>query len=156
VLYQLRKTITLAISLDEAWSFFSNPSNLPILTPSALRMTITSKPEARMYEGQLISYKLYPLLGIPMFWVSEITHVEEKKYFVDEQRHGPYKIWHHRHSFYEVNGGTAVEDVVDYMMPFGFLGRLFHALHVKNQLESIFDFRSKVLTSKFKSIHSDS
>ncbi len=112
--------------------------------------TIKSGGEGKMYPGQIISYRVKPLLGIPMTWVTEITHVEDKKFFVDEQRIGPYKMWHHEHHFKETEQGIEMTDIVSYQLPLGFLGRLAHQVFVKYQLEKIFQFRSTVMDQFFE------
>ncbi len=102
-----------------------------------------------MYAGQVISYTVRPLAGIPMTWVTEITHVNTPNYFVDEQRFGPYAFWHHQHFLKEVPGGVEMRDIVHYALPLGLLGRLANSLLVKNKLQKIFDFRHKKLESLF-------
>jgi ligand-binding SRPBCC domain-containing protein len=135
------------MSLDEAWEFFSNPANLNNITPAYMRFRILNKSGERMYPGQIITYTVRPLLGIPLFWMTEITHVKEKEYFVDEQRRGPYALWHHTHFFKNVPGGVEMTDIVHYRLPFGPLGRLLHWLFVRKQLNDIFDYRFTVLKS---------
>jgi ligand-binding SRPBCC domain-containing protein len=103
----------------------------------------------KMYAGQVITYYVKPLLGLKLFWMTEITHVREQEYFVDEQRFGPYSLWHHTHFFKAVPGGVEMRDLVHYKLPFGFLGRLAHYLFVKKQLHGIFEFRRKVLEDRF-------
>jgi ligand-binding SRPBCC domain-containing protein len=103
-----------------------------------------------MYPGQIISYRVKPLMGIPMTWVTEITHVEDMKFFVDEQRIGPYTMWHHEHHFREVEGGVEMTDIVSYKLPLGFLGRLAHLMFVKRQLNGIFEYRAKVIKNFFR------
>ncbi len=132
----------LPISLNEAWQFFSNPANLQTITPSKLGFKIISDHHgATMYEGQIIEYTVKPVLGIPLYWMTEITHIKEKEYFIDEQRFGPYTLWHHQHHFKEHNGGVLMTDIVHYKLPLGVLGRLAHQLFVKKQLQDIFKFR---------------
>jgi ligand-binding SRPBCC domain-containing protein len=104
----------------------------------------TELPE-RMYEGLMIEYTVKPLFGIPMNWVTEIKTVKDLEFFVDEQRIGPYKIWHHEHHFKEVEGGVEMTDIVSYALPFGILGRMMHPIIVKKKLEEIFDFRFKAV-----------
>lgn len=111
-------------------------------------MVLTEVPD-EMYEGLMISYTVRPLLGIPMNWVTEITHVKEGVFFVDEQRKGPYRIWHHEHHFKEVVGGVEMTDIVSYEVPFGILGRLVHPLIVRKKLEEIFEYRFKVVDEIF-------
>ena len=136
--------------MDEIWDFFSSPKNLSVITPPHLNFKIISDLPDKMFTGQMISYKVSPLLGIPMNWVTEITHVDDHKFFVDEQRIGPYKIWHHEHHFKALpNGEIEMTDRVSYVLPFGFLGKIAHGLFVKNQLKQIFDFRKKIVEERF-------
>jgi ligand-binding SRPBCC domain-containing protein len=131
----------LPISLSEAWDFFSSPNNLQKITPTELGFVVHGNVPERMYPGLFIHYTVSPLLGIPMRWVTEITHVREGEYFVDEQRVGPYSIWHHEHFFTAVEGGVLMRDVVHYKVPLGLLGRLAHPIIVRPKLEQIFNFR---------------
>jgi ligand-binding SRPBCC domain-containing protein len=147
--YQLRRKQFLPISITEAWSFFSSPKNLQAITPDYMGFVIKSGADSEMYAGQLITYTVSPVLGIPMGWVTEITHVDAPNYFVDNQRFGPYAMWHHKHFFKTVENGVEMEDIVDYKLPFGFLGSIAHALFVKNKLKQIFDYREKKLTELF-------
>jgi ligand-binding SRPBCC domain-containing protein len=148
--YQLHKKQFLPISLQEAWSYFSSPHNLKEITPPYMNMTVTGNTGTeKMYAGQVITYTVSPLLGIKLFWMTEITHVQPPQYFVDEQRFGPYLLWHHLHRFKEVEGGVEMEDLVHYKLPFSFLGKIAHALFVKKQLQEIFEYRTKVLEKKF-------
>ena len=119
--------------LDEVWDFFSSPANLSKITPPGMGFIITSPPQPGMYPGMFISYKVSPLLGIKLNWVTEITHVREKLFFVDEQRRGPYSIWHHEHHFREVEGGVEMHDILHYQVPLGILGTLADHLFVKNK-----------------------
>lgn len=130
------------ISLQEAWEFFSSPANLQHITPANLGFNIISKHHGQsMYPGQIIEYTVRPVLNIPLYWMTEITHVEPLRYFVDEQRYGPYSLWHHQHHFKEVPGGVQMTDIVHYKIPFWFLGDIANSLFVKKQLKAIFDFR---------------
>ncbi|WP_221392268.1 SRPBCC family protein [Dyadobacter sp. NIV53] len=147
---ELYFTQQLPISLEEAWSFFSNPANLKDITPAHMGFVVTSKHHGeKMYTGQIIRYVVRPVLGIPMKWCTEITHVEDKKYFIDEQRFGPYSFWHHQHHFTAVDGGVLMEDILNYKVPLGFLGNIVDALFVKNEVKGIFEYRKKILTSMF-------
>lgn len=140
----------LALPLDKAWEFFSRPDNLQEVTPTNLGFKIRSLYHGdKMYPGQIIEYTVNPVLGIPLYWMTEITHVEDKKYFVDEQRFGPYSLWHHQHHFREITGGVEMTDIVHYKIPLGFLGNIAHGLFVKSQLENIFSFRYKKTTDLF-------
>ncbi|MBS4059339.1 MAG: SRPBCC family protein [Bacteroidetes bacterium] len=145
----LKSKVILKASLEEVWDFFSSPSNLKKITPPAMGFNIISGGEGKMYPGQIISYKVKPVAGIPLTWVTEITHVEPLKFFVDEQRFGPYSMWHHEHHFREVEHGVEMTDIVTYVLPFGFLGRIAHALFVKSKVNQIFEYRSKVMNQFF-------
>ena len=148
-IYSLHKTQKLPISLDEAWGFLSNPKNLKIITPDYMSFNIISKIDRPIYIGQIIQYIVTPLLGIKTKWVSEITHIQEKKYFVDEQMYGPYSLWHHKHFIKEINGGVELEDIIDYKVPLGIIGQLIHPILVKPKLEEIFSYRQKKLIELF-------
>ncbi|WP_026464619.1 SRPBCC family protein [Adhaeribacter aquaticus] len=148
--YTLERIQRLPINLETAWDFFSSPHNLNRITPPEMSMEVISySGSAQMYEGQIITYNISPFLNLKLFWMTEITHVKEKQYFVDEQRFGPYSFWHHTHFFKEVEGGVEMRDQVHYKLPFGFLGQLVHALLVKKKLNKIFDYRYKVLDQEF-------
>jgi ligand-binding SRPBCC domain-containing protein len=148
--YRLSKTQKLPITMEEAWAFFSTPKNLQEITPDDLKFKIlTNLDGEKMYPGQVINYIVTPIAGIPMRWTTEITHVSEGKYFVDEQRFGPYAFWHHKHFFEAIPGGVLATDVVDYALPFGLLGRIAHSLFVRNKLRAIFDFRYSILEERF-------
>lgn len=148
--YTLNKKQFLPITLNQAWDFFSSPVNLKKITPEYMGFKITSDlGDGKMYPGQIISYVVTPVLGIPMSWTTEITHVLDKKYFVDEQRFGPYSFWHHQHWFREVEGGIEMTDIVNYSLPLGLLGRIANSLFVKNKLQEIFDFRESVVNKYF-------
>lgn len=148
--YTLHTEQYIPISLHEAWDFFSSPANLAKITPAHMGFNIISKFHgSKMYPGQIIEYTVQPLLGIPMYWMTEITHVQEAAYFVDEQRFGPYSLWHHQHHFTEVAGGVKMEDIVHYKIPFGILGDIANVLFVQKQLKGIFDFRVKAVTEKW-------
>jgi ligand-binding SRPBCC domain-containing protein len=149
--YSLKTNQKLPITLEQAWDFFSSPANLKEITPDNLGFKIVSQHHSdKMYPGQIIEYTVSPVLGIPMYWMTEITHVEDKKYFVDEQRFGPYSMWHHQHHFKTVEGGVEMTDIVHYKLPFWFLGDIAHFLFVNKQLKNIFDYRYKIVEQKFK------
>jgi len=148
-LYRLTRKQTLPISLEEAWPFFSTPHNLEQITPAFLRFHITSPVPDEIYNGLIITYRIAAIAGIPLTWVTEIKHVEPFSQFVDEQRLGPYRFWHHLHRFREVEGGVEMEDIVHYVMPFGWLGRLAHVVFVQDRLKAIFDFRRDYLAGYF-------
>lgn len=150
--YSLKTEQNLPISLQEAWDFFSSPKNLSKITPKHMGFIITNQPSETMFEGQIITYKVSPLLGIKISWMTEITTVKENEYFIDEQRFGPYSLWHHRHHFFEIDGGIKMIDEVNYKLPFGFLGSIAHRLFVRKKLKSIFEYREKVLIEMFGQI----
>ena len=148
-MHELRTSLVLPISLDEAWTFSSVPDNLDDITPPDMGFEILTKNEKRTYAGQIIRYRVRPLFNIPMTWVTEITHCEERKYFVDEQRFGPYALWHHQHHFKEVEGGVQMDDILHYKLKGGKLGALLTGWMVHGRVKAIFDHRSEVLLSKF-------
>ena len=138
-------------SIERAWDFFSDPRNLARITPPELDFTILTVLPERIYAGMMIEYRVRPLLGIPARWVTEITHVEQGKLFVDEQRIGPYRIWHHEHHFKELDSGRIeMTDQVTYMLPLWPLGEFAHPFLVKPQLEKIFAFREKAVSELFR------
>ena len=136
-------------TLDVVWDFFSSPSNLSKITPTEMGFKITSQELPVMYPGMFITYKVSPALGIKLNWVTEITQISEKKFFIDEQRSGPYRIWHHEHHFKEAEGGVEMRDILYYQVPFGFLGRLADLFFVSNKIKQIFDFRTKRISQLF-------
>ena len=142
-LYKLHSRQTLPISTETAWEFLSNPANLTIITSGA---------EKEMFPGQIIQYNVSPFKGISTRWVTEITHVQEGHYFVDEQRFGPYSLWHHKHFIKETKGGIIMEDIIDYKIPFGILGQLAQILFIKKQLITIFKFRENKLIELFGAV----
>lgn len=148
-IYTLHSKQNLPISLDEAWEFLSNPKNLKTITPDYMGFKTLSGDDKPMFAGQIIQYIVTPVLGIPMKWVTEITHVQDQKYFVDEQRFGPYALWHHKHFLKEIPGGVEMEDIVDYKVPMGILGQLVHPFVVKPKLKEIFDYRQQKLIELF-------
>ena len=137
-------------SLDTVWSFISDPRNLKLITPPDMAMEITSShlPE-RIHPGLIISYTIKPLLGMKMLWLTEIKHLKEKEYFVDEQRAGPYKLWHHLHKLTPFDGYVLMSDVVTYRPPYGFIGSIANSLFIRNRLKDIFEFRRETLEKKF-------
>ena len=149
-IYTLEAKQFIGIPIAEAWDFFSSPGNLSKITPEHMGFIITSGAAGKMYTGQIITYKVSPFTGFTTNWVTEITHVSEGCFFVDEQRFGPYSMWHHEHHF-EVQGkGVLMTDRVSYKLPFGFLGRIAHFIFVKKQLRQIFEFREKFLEQAYK------
>ncbi len=149
-IYQLKSSQIFPISLSTAWKFFSDPDNLSKITPKWLNFEITSELPRRMYAGMIISYKVRPLLNFPQSWVTEITHVNEPYYFVDEQRFGPYRMWHHEHIFTEIpDVGVEMQDIVTYIVPFGVLGRIANRLIVRKKILEIFKYRKEILQKMF-------
>lgn len=145
-------------SLGEVWDFFSRPENLDRITPEDMSFEILSDiKDMPMYEGMIIQYRVSPLLGIKMRWVTEITTVRDRAYFIDEQRFGPYALWHHQHHFEEVDGGVLMKDILHYKIPYGFIGTIADALIVDQKVESIFTYREKIVNELFpamgKSVH---
>ena len=148
-MHRLTTVQQLPLSLDEAWEFFSSPNNLSRITPPEMGFVIKTDLPEKMYEGIFITYTVKPLLGIPMTWVTEITHIRNKEFFVDEQRLGPYKIWHHQHFFREIPGGVEMTDIVDYRLPLGWVGLSLNSLFIRKKLNAIFAYRRKRLTELF-------
>jgi len=148
-IYTLHKKQNLPITTSEAWEFLSSPANLKTITPDYMSFDILSGVDRPMYPGQIIQYIVTPVLGIKTKWVTEITHVSDKDYFVDEQRFGPYALWHHKHFIKKIDGGVEMEDIIDYKIPFGWLGQLVHPILVKPKLEEIFSYRKTKLEELF-------
>ncbi|WP_027127161.1 SRPBCC family protein [Gelidibacter mesophilus] len=148
-IYTLHKKQNLPISLETAWNFLSDPKNLKTITPDYMGFNIIAGADRPMFAGQIIQYIVTPVFGIKTKWVTEITHSVTNHYFVDEQRFGPYALWHHKHFIKAIDGGVEMEDIIDYKVPFGILGQLMHPLLVKPKLEEIFDFRTKKLEALF-------
>lgn len=151
-LHKIHTKQCLPISKEKAWNFLSNPENLKLITPQYMSFDILTGAEKPMYAGQIIEYCVTPILGIKTKWITEITHIVAGEYFVDEQRFGPYALWHHKHFIKEIPGGIEMEDIVDYKLPFGFLGELVHPLIVKPKLKEIFEFRRNKLIELFGEI----
>ena len=138
------------VDLATAWEFFSSPKNLAKITPQHMGFQITNKYDVgKMYPGMLITYKVSPLLGIKLDWCTEITHVKDHCYFVDEQRFGPYALWHHKHFIKPIHKGVEMIDIIDYKIPFGILGQLVHPIIVAPKLKEIFEFRKHALNEMF-------
>ncbi len=147
---KLKQDQFLPISLDEAWKFFATPKNLNEITPDDMVFEIISDLPETMYAGLLINYRLKPILNIPIDWCTEITHIKEKEYFVDEQRKGPYRIWHHEHQFKTVEGGVLMTDILHYDIGKWFLGIIAGKLFVNKKVKRIFEYRYKILESYFQ------
>jgi ligand-binding SRPBCC domain-containing protein len=151
-LYTLVSKMTVKTDLQTLWDFISVPENLSKITPPAMDFRITfrsSLNDEKMYPGQIISYKVKPLPVFDASWVTEITQVQEKKFFIDEQRFGPYRFWHHQHIIKEVPGGVEMTDIVSYKLPLGFIGCWFGGWMVRKQLKKIFNYRTMQLEKIF-------
>lgn len=148
--FTLERTLTLPITLETAWKFFSNPDNLVKITPPKMDFRVTSPLQSGIYAGQIITYTLRPLLRVAVDWTTEITHVERPNFFVDEQRFGPYRFWHHQHRFREVEGGVEIYDLVYYLLIHDQLAGLINRLFVAPRLKRIFDFRCTALEELFQ------
>lgn len=153
MLHKIESTQHIKSDISTVWNFISSPKNLAVITPAYMNFTVINetKPIDKMYAGQIIEYQVSPVLGIKLKWVTEISHVEDSYYFVDEQRFGPYKFWHHKHFIKKVSDGVEMIDIVHYKLPFGFIGRLVNALFVKKQLKEIFNYRHKKIDELFNS-----
>ena len=148
--YSFQTIQRIPLSLEQAWDFFSNPANLQRITPDGMGFEIISQYHGNMmYPGQLIEYKVKPLLGVPLYWMTEITHVQDRQYFIDEQRFGPYALWHHQHHFKAIEGGVEMIDIVHYRIPLGILGDIANRLFVRAKLQSIFDYRFEAVEKLF-------
>lgn len=148
--YQFTQTQKIRASIDEVWDFVSSPANLKDITPAYMDFKVTSNSGSdKMYAGMIITYTVKPVLGIPLKWMTEISQVKDKEYFVDEQRMGPYKLWHHQHKLEKIDGGVLMTDIVTYIPPFGFIGAIANILFIKKQLQQIFDYRTKAVDEKF-------
>jgi len=148
-LYQIHSKQSLPISQKEAWDFLSSPSNLATITPDHMGFKILSTTERTMFPGQIIQYQVSPFPFYSTKWVTEITHVKEGEYFVDEQRFGPYSLWHHKHFIKPIEGGVEMEDIIDYKLPFGLFGQLAHPILVQKELKRIFSYREQKLIELF-------
>ena len=144
--YSFKEVQHIPVSLNEAWEFFSSPANLNEITPGSMGFETLSKYHGdQMYAGQLIEYTVRPIFGIPLYWMTEITHIKDKEYFIDEQRFGPYSLWHHQHHFKEIDGGVEMIDIVHYKLPLWFLGDVVNVMIVGRKLQEIFRFRREAV-----------
>jgi ligand-binding SRPBCC domain-containing protein len=153
-IYRLKRKQLINHDINFVWNFFSNPTNLKEITPKDMGFIVTSELPKEVYAGLVITYKISPIAGLPVNWVTEITHLDRLNYFVDEQRFGPYKFWHHTHKFKLTDEGVIMEDTVYYGLPFGIFGRIAHSIFVRKKLEQIFDYRFKILENYFNTINS--
>lgn len=148
--HSIKSVQLIPLSLPEAWDFFSSPVNLVKITPGDIGFSIISRHHGdRIYPGQIIEYKLRPMWGLEWYWMTEITHVEPGRFFIDEQRYGPYSLWHHQHHFREVEGGVEMTDIVHYKIPGWWLGDLLHALVIRKKLQKIFAYRRTQIEALF-------
>jgi|SRR5210317_511623 ligand-binding SRPBCC domain-containing protein len=148
-IFKLKYSQKLPISLNEAWEFLSSPNNLELITPKSMDFNIIDWDKKKAYPGQIIQYTVKPLLGIKINWVTEITQVRDKEFFIDEQRFGPYTFWHHKHFIKEIEGGIIMEDVIHYKPPFGLIGVLLNFLFINSKLNSVFKHRELELIKTF-------
>ncbi|ETN96305.1 hypothetical protein P278_08160 [Zhouia amylolytica AD3] len=148
MIHRIHKQQGLTISIDEGWAFLSDPNNLSVITPDHMQFKILNGAESNMYPGQIIEYTVCPFPKVKMKWVTEITHVKDREYFVDEQRFGPYALWHHKHFLKPTRGGIIMEDLIHYKLPYGFLGNIIQPM-VARQLKDIFNYRENKLKSLF-------
>jgi len=151
--YPLRFEQKLPIPIAEAWDFFSSPLNLAKITPPEMKFQVTSNQTAdtKIYPGMIITYIISPLLGIKLNWTTEITQEKFEEYFVDDQRSGPYALWHHEHHFKTIKGGVLMTDIINYAVPYGIIGRLANQILVAKQINKIFDYRKKAVDDLFGS-----
>ena len=149
--YQFYNTQLISAPVEEVWDFISSPKNLKDITPDYMGFEITSRNlSEKIYPGMIISYTVKPVLGVRVIWITEITHIEEGRYFVDEQRIGPYSIWHHQHFIEPTDQGVLMTDIVSYSPPLGFLGVLANSIFISRQLKAIFNYRKNILEKRFK------
>lgn len=146
-LHVLEHEIRLPVPIGQAWDFFSDPRNLSRITPPEMKFEVRSPLPERVYAGLIITYRVRPLLKVPVTWVTEITHVNEPHLFVDEQRFGPYRFWHHQHLFREIPGGVVMRDIVHYALPKR--ARPVQPFLITPRLQVIFDYRRRVLEEMF-------
>ena len=148
-IFKLKYSQKLPINLNEAWDFLSSPNNLELITPKSMDFNITDWDKKKAYPGQIIQYTVKPMLGLKINWVTEITQVRDKEFFIDEQRFGPYSFWHHKHFLRPIEGGVEMEDVIHYKLPFGIIGKWAHPFLVKPKLNEIFEYRKQALEQRF-------
>ena len=149
-MYVLKSSIQLPVPVEEAWNFLSNPQQLENITGNNLSLQPVRPLPDEMYEGIILEYQIKPILNLRINWVTEITHIEEKKRFIDVQRFGPFHYWHHEHALIENEHGTEMKDILHYVMPFSILGRFAHKLFVRRMLEDIFAYRQQKIGDYFK------
>ncbi|WP_231463172.1 SRPBCC family protein [Pedobacter sp. Leaf132] len=152
--YRIEFTQKIPVDIDTAWDFFSSPLNLAEITPESMTFDVTSpiKKDEKMFPGMIITYKVSPLLGIKLNWMTEITHVKDKEYFIDEQRFGPFAFWHHLHRFEAIDGGVLMHDILHYAIGYGFIGTIANEIMVSKKINEIFSFRYKKVEELFGKI----
>lgn len=149
-MYQFFNKQIIPSTRDKVWDFISSPRNLKEITPSYMGFEITNEPISdKMYQGMIIAYKVSPILGIKINWLTEITHVNEGYFFVDEQRSGPYRLWHHQHKLTEIEGAVLMEDIVTYIPPFGIIGKIANSIFIEKQIKEIFEYRTQAVEKIF-------
>lgn len=152
MLHQINTSMMIKSDIESVWDFMSSPKNLAKITPSYMNFEILSDlGDGKMQQGQIIEYYVRPLLNIKLHWVTEITHVKEKEFFVDEQRFGPYSFWHHKHLFKQTNQGVEMNDIVHYKLPLGIMGKIGNELFIKKQLKEVFNYRNNAVNNYFNS-----
>lgn len=148
-MYTIEITQKIPAPLEKVWDFISSPRNLKLITPENLGFEVTSIPAEKMYAGMLISYSVKPLFGIKMKWVTEISHIKEPEYFIDQQYWGPYKFWHHKHELIAIDGGVLMTDIINYKPPYGFLGSIANSIAIRKRLDEILRYRKAKLEEIF-------
>lgn len=149
-MYQLREEVLIQDTMENVWKFFATPFNLQRITPPDMGFVIKTPVPDEMYEGLIIAYTVRPIFGIPTEWVTEITHIRRHEFFVDEQRIGPYAMWHHEHHFKQTEQGILVTDIVSYQLPLAPFGNFLHSILIKPRLQKIFSYRTRVIKEIFK------
>jgi ligand-binding SRPBCC domain-containing protein len=148
--YTIKAVQKIPATREAVWDYFSSAANLQSITPAEMNFNVISQHHGeKIYAGQIIEYTITPLLGIKMYWMTEITHVRDGEFFADEQRYGPYGMWHHQHFFESIPGGTKMTDIVHYKNPLGILGKMANGLFVGNKLRRIFEYRFEKIESIF-------
>jgi len=147
---QIHREQLVKTDINTLWDFMSSPKNLETITPESMMFKITSKnKDEKMYPGMIITYIVSPLLKIKLTWMTEITQVKEKSFFIDEQRLGPYTMWHHQHIFKQTEEGILMKDIITYIPPFGIIGKIANFLFIKSKVNQIFNYRNKKIDSLF-------
>ena len=149
MIHYLQQEQIIPAAVQKVWDYFCDPKNLNEITPADMNFEIVQGGNVKMYEGQIIEYRVEFLRGVRSLWLTEIAHVRDGEYFVDEQRVGPYRFWYHEHMFEKVLNGTRMTDRVTYVIPFGMLGDLLNAVWISRRLNHIFDFRRQKIVELF-------